>query len=86
MNIEKLREIQRIQEEINDIEYETNHINDLISNANGTCKVKINTKWIVNIPASALKGFAIARKADLDSRKLLLENSIDANLPDKKIK
>jgi hypothetical protein len=77
MKISELRGLQQIQSDADDIEYELKHINDLLANATGTLKVKINTRWIIEIPAALIIEHAKERKNQLVSKMKTLELKID---------
>ena len=66
MNIQNYSKVQKLVGEINELEYELKNVNEALNNADGLLTVKINTKWIINIPAQTMKGHIQARKQELE--------------------
>lgn len=66
MNIEQFNQAGEIVQKINEAKAELGRINEMITEVNGTTKVKVNQRWIIELPAQALKGHAQARKAQVE--------------------
>lgn len=48
-------------------EHELKTLDDFLANAGGTISVKINTRWILNLPVEAIKSHILKRKSDVEN-------------------
>lgn len=68
MNSEQLTAATAIQQTISELKHDLAIVDDFLANAESgaTMRVKVNTRWIFDIPVNALKGHVQARKAQLE--------------------
>ena len=52
-------------------------VDDLLTNVEGNCAVKVNTRWLFQLPAVTLKGHAQARKVLLEKEIKGLEDQLN---------
>lgn len=76
MNVEQYNQATAIVGKINEKKAELGQVDNLIDNVSGVAKVKINTRWIIDLPAQSLKGQAQARKAQLNQEIADLETEL----------
>lgn len=85
MKIENLQEAIRLSDKIKEARHELSTISDALANASGTLTVKINTRWILNLPAQAILGHLQSRKAQLEQDIIDAENTATSlSVPDEK--
>ena len=76
MTEEQYNKAQPLIQSLSEKKSELGRVNDLLANATGNTQVKINTRWIVNLPSVALKGFAQQRKVQLQQEISDLETQL----------
>ena len=76
MTEEQYNKAQPLIQSLSEKKSELGRVNDLLANATGNTQVKINTRWIVNLPSVALKGFAQQRKVQLQQEIADLETQL----------
>ena len=68
MTIDQYNKAGPIVQKINEANAELSKVDEIVADLVGTAKVKIDQRWIINIPASDVKGYAQTRKAELDQQ------------------
>ena len=77
MRFENTVQVNEILRAINEKEAELRAVNDLLDNISGTATIKINTRWIVQIPAQSLRGYVQPRKAVLENEIRYLKQQLE---------
>lgn len=77
MKQEQFTTASEIVEKLRAAQAELKIIDDLINNAKENCAVKVNTRWLFQLPATAMKGLAQARKAILEQEIKGLEDKLN---------